>query len=93
MATKTIPSKRLEIVNILSKEDVLEALNGAFGNLVYILNVRTPEKLFSLSIISLEYEDMTGTRIKLVGINGDGKRYQVNYDFFNHNNCWISEII
>lgn len=93
MATKKTSPERLEIVKELSKEDVLKALYGAFGNTIYILNVVTPEELFSLSIISLEYEDMTGLRAKFIGINGDGKHYQVRYDFVNHNNCWIRQIV
>ena len=93
MAAKKISPMRLAIVNELSKKDILEALDGTFGNIIYFLNVRTQTELFSLSLISFEYEDMRGSRIKLVGINGDGKYYQVNYDFYNHNNCWIRQIV
>ena len=93
MAAKKIIPMRLAIVNELSKKDILKALDGTFGNIIYFLSIRTQTDQFSLSLISFEYEDMYGSRIKLVGINGDGKRYQVGCDFFNHNNCWISEII
>ena len=93
MAAKKIPTRRLAIVNELSKTDILEALSGTFENMILILNVKTAQKIFELSVISFEYEGMTGAKIKFEGINGDGRHYQVNYDFSNHNNCWISEII